>query len=128
MGQRSKVGWARRRLEAWRQQHGGRGRPIPEGLWKVAVEVARVDGVEATARVLRVDRERLARRVEFAREQDPLEARRPASEGFIELEAGLCAPGRAVVRFEGRDGEKLELELAGLDVVALARAFWSRPA
>lgn len=83
-------------------------------------------GQERAAGTLRVARDRLARRVEAAHEREPA---RQASEGFIELEAGgLCAPVRTVVRFEGRDGEKLELELAGVDVVALARAFWSRPA
>ena len=93
----------------------------------MAVAVAGFEGVEATALALRVDRERLARRVKVAHE--PREPVQPASANFIELETGgLCAPGRAVVRFEGRDGEKLELELAGVDVVALARAFWSRPA
>jgi len=81
-------------------------------------------GQERAAGALRVARDRLARPVEAAREREPA---RQASEGFIELEAGLCAPVRAVVRFEGRDGEKLELELASVDVVALARAFWGRP-
>jgi hypothetical protein len=130
MRQRSKLVLVRRRLEGWREQYGGRGRPIPDGLWNMAVEVAGVEGVAATARALRVDRDRLARRVELAREREraALEPLRQASAGFIEFEAGgLCAPVRTVVRFEGRDGEKLELELAGVDVVALARAFWSRP-
>ena len=129
MEQRTKLAWARRRLERWREEHGGRGRPIPERLWSIAVEAAGCEGIAETARALRVDCDRLARRVELARGERALGPARPASEGFIELEAGgLCAPSRAVVRFEGRDGEKLELELAGLDVVALARAFWGRPA
>jgi hypothetical protein len=130
MEKQSKVRWAQRRLERWRAEYGGRGRPIPEHLWDVAVEVARAEGVEPTAIALRVDRERLARRVALAGEL-PAVGPGPASAGFVELDArGLCAPAeRAVLRFEGRDGEKFELELTGArvaDVVELARAFWSR--
>lgn len=97
MGKQSKVRWAQRRLERWRAQYGGRGRPIPEHLWRIAVEVARAEGIEPTALALRVDRERLARRVALACE--------PASElgpspsvSFVELEAhGLCVPAERAV-------------------------------
>lgn len=131
MEKQSKVRWAQRRLERWRAEHGGRGRPIPEQLWSVAVEVARAEGVEPTAVALRVDRERLARRVARAGELPAVGPALSASAGFVELDArGLCGPAeRAVLRFEGRDGEKFELELTGAraaDVVELARAFWSR--
>jgi hypothetical protein len=53
-----------------------------------------------------------------------------ASGGFVELDAGrLGLPPRTVVRFHGRDGERLEVELgagAALDLAALADAFWRR--
>ena len=39
-------------LVRWRAQHGGRGIPVPEALWAGAVEVARVEGFEATTRDL----------------------------------------------------------------------------
>lgn len=133
-GARSQLGRVRRRLERWRERYGGPGRPIPENLWEEAVDVARVEGVESTARALRVDRGRLAFRMELAsarlgsaptREEAGL-----ASDGFVEVDArGLCAPGRTVLRFEGRDGERLEVELSAsraLDVAELARAFWNR--
>jgi hypothetical protein len=133
MEKQSRVRWAQRRLERWRADYGGRGRPIPEHLWSIAVEVARAEGVESTALALLVDRERLARRVALACEP-PAPAPQPRespSASFVELDAhGLCVPAeRAVLRFEGRDGEKFELELTGAraaDVVELARAFWSR--
>ena len=54
------------RLARWRAQHGGRGIPVPEPLWAEAVEAARVEGVEATARALRLDRSRLAARMTTA--------------------------------------------------------------
>jgi hypothetical protein len=34
------------RLEHWRDQHGGRGRRIPDELWAEAMEVAKEEGVE----------------------------------------------------------------------------------
>jgi hypothetical protein len=131
MEKQTRVRSAQRRLERWRAAYGGRGRPIPERLWRIAVEVAQEEGVEPTALALRLDRERLARRVALACESLAVEARRSPSAGFVELDArGLCAPAeRAVLRFEGRDGEKFELELSGAraaDVVELARAFWGR--
>jgi hypothetical protein len=50
------------RLARWREQHGGRGIPVPEALWAEAVEAARVvAGVDATARALRLNRERSTR-------------------------------------------------------------------
>lgn len=133
----SQVSRVRQRLEDWRERHGGRGRRIPEELWKAAVEVARGASVDWTARALRLDRGILAGRVEAASaapsellREAAIELRQPSS-GFVELDArGLCAPGQMVVRFEGRDGEKLQFELSGtctLNALELARAFWSRP-
>jgi hypothetical protein len=122
---RARLGRARLRIERWRGRYGGRGVPIPEELWGEAVRIARVDGVDATARALRLDRGRLARRTDLASRSDEM-----GSDGFVEVDArGLCAPGPTVVRFEGRDGERLQIELSAahaLDVADLARAFWSR--
>ncbi len=41
---------------------GGPGIPLPDELWTAAVEVARVEGVAATARAQRLDRLRLEAR------------------------------------------------------------------
>jgi hypothetical protein len=53
-----------------------------------------------------------------------------ASGGFVEVDAGrLGLSPRTVVRFHGRDGEQLEVELgagAAIDLAALAEAFWRR--
>ena len=129
---RSRLGRTRQRLQRWRERYGGPGQPIPEELWDEAVEVARIAGVDATARALRVDRGRLAHRMPLASSSGAAaEAPGRARDGFVELDArGLCAPGQAVLRFEGRDGERLDVELSGasgLEVAELARAFWSRP-
>lgn len=115
----------RDRLARWRERHGGPGIPLPDEIWAEAVELARVEGVSVTARALRLDRARLAARME-----EPA-ASVEASDGFVEVDAGrLCLSPRTVLRFESRDGERLEVELgagSAVDVAALAAAFWNRP-
>ncbi len=121
----------------WREQHGGRGKRIPEDLWSAAVAVARVDGVDRTARALRLDQRLLARRLEHCSKPGQLVPVLPTRSGeqhrFVELDArALSAPAGPLVvraRLEGGDGEKLELELSGAGlagVVELACAFWAR--
>jgi len=115
----------RRRLEGWRRRHGGRGTRIPEGIWDEAAAVARTEGVEETARALRLDPGRLARRVS----EQP--ARRVAGDRqgpFVELQAvEVGAVRRSIIELAGPDGEQMRIEIPGeLDVPALVRAFWER--
>jgi len=127
---RDRLAQARDRLARWRAQHGGPGIPVPEALWAEAVEAARVEGVEATARALRLDRSRLAARMTAAGVAADGEASGDVGGGFVELDAGrLGLSPRTVVRLEGRDGERLEVELGAgtaIDLAALAEAFWHR--
>lgn len=110
---RRRLEQTRQRLERWRQRHGGPGRWIPEELWAEAAELARWHGVERIATTLQLDAGRLQRRVELSGAGGP-------PDGFVELEAGeLCLGGKAVVRREGRDGERVEVELRGLGVEAI---------
>jgi len=103
---------------------------VPEALWAEAVEVARVEGVEATARGLRLDRSRLVARMTSAEAAAGGEAAGDLRGGFIELDARrLGLSPRTVIRLEGRDGERLEIELGTgmmIDVTALVDAFWRR--
>ena len=121
-----------RELSTWRERHGGRGRPIPPHLWERAVAVARVEGIDTTARALKVDRDRLARLTgTVSTRSDSLAvAQVPASTEFVELSAGVvCGGGHTVVHLEGPDGERVRVEVSGssgVDVVSLAKAFWSR--
>ena len=124
---RSRLALIHARLTQWRAQHGGRGIPVPDELWaEVVVKVARVEGAGTTARVLHLDRARLEARMAMDREPEVAEV----SDGFVELDAGrLGLSPRTVVRFHGRDGERLEVELgagAAIDLGALADAFWRR--
>ena len=47
-----------RQFEEWRSLHAGR-RPIPEALWVLATDLAREHGVFRTAKVLRLDYNKL---------------------------------------------------------------------
>lgn len=99
---------------------------MPEEVWAEVVKVASVEGVDTTARALRLDRSRLEARMK----PQPATAVARTGGGFVELDAGrLGLSPRTVVRLEGRDGERLEIELgagAAIDLAALAEAFWRR--
>ena len=101
---------------------------MPAELWAEAVEVARVEGPDVTARTLRLDRLRLEARMKT----DGAAAATEVGSGFVELDAGRLglSPSTVTVRFVDRDGDRIEVELgatATLDVAALAETFWRRP-
>ncbi len=115
----------RRRVEAWRRGGGGRGRRIPKELWKEAVEVARVAGVYATARALKFNYEGLKERAGQAGDKQNGNLSR-----FVALELPPVNGGaKVVVDLVGGDGEQVRIEVSGasgMEVVALAQAFWKR--
>jgi|SRR5580658_454954 hypothetical protein len=120
----------REALASWRRAHGGRGRPIPAALWSDAVDVARANGVAETARALRLNQGKLAKLAEGRAESGPRSAVEPA--GFVELGGlGLGEPRTVVLELVGREGDRVRVEVVGdtgsaVELVALARAFWSR--
>ena len=130
MRRRDRLAETGERLARWRAQHGGPGIPVPAALWAEAVEAAQVAGVDATARALRLNRSRLAARMATATVAGDGEPSGEVGGGFVELDAGrLVGPPRTMIRLEGRDGERLEVELgdgAAIDLAALAEAFWRR--
>ena len=123
------LGRVEKKLSSWRARHGGRGRRIPEELWRAAGEVAAVAGVKETARVLGIDHERLLRRVGAHRNGASVIAAPTAvaSNAFVEVDAQrVFGRGKTVVRLTSRDGEQLEVEGSAMDVAAVARALWER--
>lgn len=89
------------KLTRWRVKHGGPGRRIPEEIWSAAVELARMEGVEPIAHALRLNAERLERRVEDAEGIEITE--------FVEITGEVA--GTSVVSVKGPRGERLLLEL-----------------
>ena len=116
---------AQRRVETWRRRSGGRGSRIPEELWNEAVEVAQVSGLNATARALRFNYERLKERAEQSAGKQSGNTSQFVSLQLPQLNGGA----NLVVDVAGREGEQVRIELSGLsgmDVVALAQTFLKR--
>ena len=127
------LGRVEKQLMRWRERHGGRGGRLPEPLWMAAAEVAAIAGVNETARVLGVDRERLLRRLGAQPNGASGVAAKAGttvtSSAFVEVDAQrVFGRGKTVVRLSRRDGKLLELEVEGsaMDVAAVARALWER--
>jgi hypothetical protein len=128
----------RRRVEHWRaHREGGRSR-VPEDLWDAAVEVARVEGVHATSKALRFNYYGIKDRLIQA-DSTALTPRRPDRDAtFVEVQMPSLpslAPresagdDRTVVELVGTGGARMRIDIIGtsrVDVVGLARAFWSR--
>ena len=133
---REDVEQLRRRFEEFRRTHAVRSR-LPEELWAAAAKLARRDGIEATARVLDVDRPSLQKwtnRFEPRAEATPRKPRRqrqsrrePAAAAFVELLAGNTGQRRVVWwKWNRREVRKLRLELKAIptsELAELIRAF-----
>jgi hypothetical protein len=113
---------ARRRFEEWRNNRSGKGR-IPAELWSVAVEVARKEGINRTARELHVAWDDLKRRMATTGELP----QQPGSPAFVELVAPQAqSVPECTLEVEGRRG-KLRIQLKGAsasDLAVLSRALW----
>jgi hypothetical protein len=125
----------REALAKWRRSHGGRGRPIPAELWSEAADIARANGVAETARVLRLNPNKLAKLVAGEAESAPRSVVERA--GFVELDGLVlgksCESRKTVLELVGREGDRVRVEVVGdvgdvVDLVALTRAFWGRRA
>ena len=118
-----------RRIEHWRRVRAKRS-PMPAELWESAVSLARVHGVYAIARALRLNYETLKQRA--GRGVTDGRDGTARSDGFVALDAAqLVAPAGSVVELCGADGAQLRIRLVGgeaLDVGGLAEAFWRRGA
>ena len=111
-----------RRFARWRKGSGGRGTRIPAELWNEAARVARMRGVYATARALRLNYEGLKTRVAAGAGET-----RAIQAGFVELQVGSAAVAGAVVELVGPGGNQMRIHLSGVratELVALAQAFW----
>jgi len=110
------------RFEEWRNIRKGKAR-IPAELWSAAVEVARKEGINRTARELHVAWDDLKRRVATTDEVP----RQPGLPAFVELVAPQTqSVPECILELEGRHG-KLRIQLKGAsasDVATLSRALW----
>ena len=109
------LGEARARFGEWRNSRSGKAR-IPAELWSAAVEVARREGINRTARELHVAWDDLKRRMATTREVP----RQPGSPAFVELVAPQTEPvPECTLELEGRRC-KLRIQLKGASASYLA--------
>src|SRR6202161_440857 len=103
---------AKARFEEWRSNRRGKAR-IPAELWSAAVEVARKEGLNRTARELHVAWDDLKRRMANT-------GRQPGSPAFVELVAPRAASlPECMIELEGRRG-KLRIQLKNVPASYLA--------
>ena len=120
------------RLKGWREAR-VRGQRIPVEMWTAAVQMASQFGVHRVAKDLRVDYQRLKRRVQGASGVPPsgkIDTRK-VDAGFVEMVVSppSVAPGRCecALELENAQGAKMRLELNGNGLGALGAvcsAFW----
>ena len=116
------------RFKRWRSTR-RRGTPIPEALWASAVGMARAQGLNRTARALRLDYYNLKKRLQCA---EGGACARQAQPTFVELltprAGGSC---ECRVELQNARGAKMRIELKGGDMAgslaSLSSSFWSAP-
>ena len=116
------------RFRHWRENR-KRGEHIPASLWAAAVGLAKEHGPQRIVRALRVDDDRLKKRLEHAggaARAGKVDTR------FVELFAAPASTAagmrECVVELENARGAKMRVELNGHGVAGLAglcNAFWS---
>ena len=129
---RDDVEQVRRRFAEWRGTHAVRSR-LPEELWAAAAELARRDGINATAEALDVDKPSLrkwADRLQPQRQprtrRSPPKRRASAVPAFVELLASGSGATSCLMEVESPQGAKLRLELKAIgtgELAELIRAF-----
>jgi len=103
---------ARDRLDAWRKD-GSRGRRIPEPLWKTAVDLAKVHGVNPIAKALRLDYYGVKKRL-VSSEAVRSARRNGVTAEFVEMRFPPVGPGAGcLVTLEDGSGERLTISLPG---------------
>lgn len=116
----------KQRFALWRAGH-RRGERLPNALWEIAVRMAERHGVQQTAHELRIDGDRLKKRLEGV--VLPAQTSKAAPQ-FVEIFVPPAAVSTqactCIIEMENSRGGKMRVELKGLDGLAdLSNAFWS---
>lgn len=97
---------ARTGFEEWRSSR-SRKSPIPDALWKLAIDAARQQGVNRAAQQLRLDAGKLKRLLVAA---DPRRPKGPRQPRFVELIApATVASPECMIEFESATGTKMRI-------------------
>ena len=121
------VDQAKHRFGEWRENR-KHGEHIPEVLWAAAIDLAKAHGVERIACELRIDHDRLKKRLLGASGAMRMQG---AEAGFVELFAPQAVGmGECVVELSNARGAKMRVQFQGGDMSGLAglmNTFWSAP-
>jgi len=114
-------------FENWRKTRKSRGL-IPEALWDAAISLAGPYSLHQISKGLRLNQTSLKERMKASRNVTPEEAARTA---FIELPPLNQSPISEgfSLDLENAAGSKMRVQvkgLAGIDLLSLAKAFWSQ--
>ena len=97
---------ARTQFEQWRSSRSGKA-PIPDELWKLAINAARQHGVNRAARQLRLDAGKLKRLLVGSERPKSKTRRQPR---FVELiSPATVASPECVIEFESAAGSKMRI-------------------
>ena len=97
---------ARTQFEQWRSSRSGKA-PIPDELWRLAINAARQQGVNRAAQQLRLDAAKLKRLLVAADQRRSKSRRRPR---FVELMApATVSSPECVIEFESAAGSKMRV-------------------
>lgn len=118
------------RFKRWRSTR-RRGTPIPQALWASAVGLARAQGLNRTARALRLDYYDLKKRLQCAGGR-ACARRAQAQQTFVEwLTPAAIGSCECRVELENARGAKMRIELKGGDMAgslaSLSGTFWNAP-
>ena len=117
----------KRQFEHWRETRRTRS-PIPNDLWTSAVSLAKEHSICKIAKTLRLDYNKLKRRVQAEQAQEPPQP----DHSFIELEFTSSLPRTEyLLETEDRHGSKLKMQLKGPglpDPLEILSRFWSKGA
>jgi hypothetical protein len=98
---------ARTRFEQWRSSRSGKA-PIPDELWKLAINAARQQGVNRAAQQLRLDAGKLKRLLVGSERPKPKRRRQPR---FVELiPTATAASSECVIELESASGSKMRIQ------------------
>jgi hypothetical protein len=115
-----------KQFEVWRSTKRRRD-PIPEELWQAAVALFPGNSVQQLSKALHLSHADLKRRV--LPKQTDITFDAISTPGFVELDIGhSISPLECIFEMENASGAKTKLSIkgAGLDLMGLAEAFWSK--
>lgn len=117
------------RFVVWRQSH-RRGEHVPAALWTAAMDLVQRHGVQRTAQELRLDGDRLKRRLERRNGPVPVGKLETRFVEMFTVPAPCAVPpaNECIVEMENAQGGKMRIALKGYEALAnLTSAFWRAP-